>query len=339
MNEPGYFDIRNELADTLLAGSHQLAGVPERDRGKVLRAAVEAVPKAAEMLRSYPALYADGTGSASRLAFSCLSAAATFPDGTRDEIADLGALTVILFGVDDIADSVVGRRSAADFADLFGALVSILRGEEGQESGEQVVRAWAQWCERLRARPGAPVHVPAMADQLALAGEAMARERAWASGADPWPSYDDYVANGMLTILYHTWWAAALAILGPLPAGAGHWAAIEEATHLGATCLRLANDIRSFERERAEGKPNSIAILQRQGLAVHEAVRRVSAHIDVLDARFTERLAELPAELKPVAVGQRRSVAFNGRWYLARDTHDYTVDDLESDLRSLQGEV
>ncbi|MEU7898893.1 terpene synthase family protein [Nonomuraea sp. NPDC049152] len=336
-----YFGIRNDLADRLLKGSHQLAGVPSQDRGVVLRAALGAVPEAAALLRPYPVLFADGEGSASRLAFSCLSAAATFPRAHRDQIADLGALTAILFGVDDIADSIAGQWSEHDFAAFFAELPAILSGDanadpSGGPAG-QILAAWAQWCARFHGYAGAALHAPNLARQLELAGAAMTKERAWASARQPWPSYEDYLANGMLTILYPTWWSAALAICGPVLADAAHWTSIEPVTHLGASCVRLANDIRTFEREKVEGKPNSISILERAGMSAASAVARVAAHIDELEVAFEAELVDVPAELEKIAEGQRRSVSFNGRWYMARDTHAYTVHDLSRDVEGHAG--
>lgn len=352
MSDPGghaYFGIRNDLADRLLKGSHQLAGVLEGDRGAVLRAALDAVPEAAGLLRPFPVLFADGESSASRLAFSCLSAAATFPLARRDQIAELGALTAILFGLDDIADGIAGDWSDNDFTAFIARLRAMSAGppfaapepaaSEPVADGpiEQVLSAWQAWCARFHGHAGAAVHAPNLGRRLELAGAAMVRERAWAAGRAPWPEYADYLANGLLTILYPTWWAAALAIRGPIPAEAAHWASIEPATHLGAACMRLANDIRTFEREKAEGKPNSISILENAGTETARAVTRVSAHIGELDAEFRAALAELPAELAEIAEGQRRSVSFNGRWYLARDTHAYTVQELAGDLESHEG--
>lgn len=360
MSDPGghaYFGIRNDLADRLLKGSHQLAGVPERDRGAVLRAALDAVPEAAGLLRPFPVLFADGESSASRLAFSCLSAAATFPLARRDQIAELGALTAILFGLDDIADGIAGDWSDRDFTafitrlramstdppftdppftdpPLTGPLFAAAPEPAAEGPIEQVLGAWQAWCARFHGHAGAAVHAPNLGRQLELAGAAMVRERAWAAGRAPWPEYGDYLANGLLTILYPTWWAAALVIRGPVPAEAVRWASIEPATHLGAACMRLANDIRTFEREKAEGKPNSISILEHAGTDTARAVTKVSAHIGELDAEFGAALADLPADLAEIAEGQRRSVSFNGRWYLARDTHAYTVQELAGDLES-----
>ncbi|GAA2317149.1 hypothetical protein GCM10010149_81640 [Nonomuraea roseoviolacea subsp. roseoviolacea] len=331
-----YFGIRNELADKLLRGADQLAGVPAESRARVLRAALDAVPEAAGPLRAYPALYADGESSASRLAFSCLSAAATFPGAPRGTIAELGALTAVLFAVDDLADGVADGLSTG-FGSFFSLLTAALAGpsaDPGLSAGPgagagtvgEVLVAWRGWAARFRARAGG--HTEALAGQLRLAGAAMARERAWSAGREPWPSYDDYLANGRITILYPTWWAAALVLCGPRPV---RWETVERATLLGASCVRLANDIRTFEREKAEGKPNSIGILQRSGATAEEAVTRVAAHIGELEAAFHAALAELPEELAGIAEGQRRSVAFNGRWYLARDTHAYTVGELTAD--------
>ncbi|WP_043629342.1 terpene synthase family protein [Nonomuraea candida] len=367
MSDPtsAYFGIRNDLADRLLKASHQLAGVPEGDRGAVLAAALDAVPEADVLLRPHTSLFADGGSASSRLAFSCLSAAATFPAARRDQIADLGALTAVLFGMDDIADSIAGDWSDGDVAAFFGRIRAVLAAtgaeatpEAASEAAsdaraasdagaqaeaapdaamEAALGAWRAWCERFRAHPGAAAHTPSLLEQLRLAGTAMALERRWAIGGEPWPGYDRYVANGGLTILYRTWWAAALGVCGPEPADPGHWAAIERATALGAECMRLANDLRTFERERREGKPNSVLILERAGTGIEAAVERVSAHIAELNAAFAAALAELPPELAGVAEGQRRSVAFNGAWYMARDTHAYTVRDLAVDVETHNG--
>lgn len=334
----GYFSIRNDVVDRLLQGSHRLAGVPEKDRGAVLRAAAGAVPEAEGLLRPSTGLFADGDSTASRLSFSCLSAAATFPHARPDQIADLGALTTILFGIDDIADDIAGRWSHGDVAAFFARLSAGVFGPSPRSSAAppdpmgQALHAWQGWCDRFHRHPGAAAHVATLVRRLELAGAAMARERVWAAGGEPWPAYDDYLANGRVTILYPTWWAAALAICGPAPADPAHWEWIAPATALGAACMRLANDIRTFERERSEGKPNSVLILERAGMTVEAAVERVSGHIAELNAAFAAALAELPPALAGVAEGQRRSVAFNGAWYMARDTHAYTVQDLVRDV-------
>ncbi|MEV4113569.1 terpene synthase family protein [Nonomuraea sp. NPDC049695] len=316
--------------------------MPQQDRGDVLKAALDSVPDVARRLRPYSALFTDGDSSASRLAFSCLSAAATFPRGRREQIADLGALSTILFGVDDIADNVAGDWTDRDVAALFDRLSAVLSGAPlgaGARARpmEQALHAWQAWCIRFRAYDGADAYVPSLMEQLERTGAAMARERVWATGGEPWPSYEEYLANAGLTFLYHTWWLAALGICGPVPADAAHWRTAGRVTDLGAVCLRLANDIRTFQRERSEGKPNAVLILERAGLSTETAVERVSAHFAELNADFVQALAELPAELGGVADGQRRCVSFSGGWYMARDTHAYTVRDLAADVDAHAG--
>lgn len=302
----------------------------------MLRTALDAVPEGAELVRPYPNLLADGDSGASRLAFSCLSAAATFPRARPEQIADLGTMITILFGFDDIADNIAGQWSHHDISDFFRQLCVMVSGEPARVNAEdalgQGLRVWEAWCARFRGHAGAAAHAANLREQLELAGAAMMRERRWAAGEEPWPAYDEYVSNGSLTILYPTWWAAALAICGPAPADAGHWDAIARVTSLGAACMRLVNDIRTFERERSEGKPSSVLILERAGLPTEAAVKRVFAHYAELHAAFLAALEELPAPLAGIAEGQRRNVAFNGGWYMARDTHAYTVQELAKDV-------
>ncbi|MEV0612917.1 hypothetical protein AB0I81_06295 [Nonomuraea sp. NPDC050404] len=332
-----YFDIRNDLADRLLEQSHQLAGVPEQDRGDVLRAALDSVPDAARLLRPYGALFPDGNSAASRLAFSCLSAAATFPRAGKEQITDLGTLSTILFGVDDIADNVAGDWTDRDIVALFGRLSGALSGERPEAGSgalpmEQAMEAWQAWCDRWRAYGGAGGYAPILEHQLERTGAAMARERVWATGGEPWPSYEEYLPNATLTFLYHTWWAAAMGISDPDSDADASWRSVGPVTDLGAACLRLANDVRTFERERSEGKPNSVLILERAGMSTEAAVERVMAHIRELNAEFATAIAGLPAELGWAAEGQHRCVTFGGGWYMARDTHAYTVRDLAADV-------
>ncbi|MEV0821559.1 terpene synthase family protein [Nonomuraea rubra] len=355
MNDPvsAYFDIRNDLADRLLEQSHQLAGVPEQDRGAVLEAALDAVPEVERLLRPYASLFADGNSAASRLAFSCLSAAATFPHARREQIADLGALSTILFGVDDITDNLAGDWTDRDIVVLFGDLASVLSGpplpvDAGADAGaagdagarpvDEAMAAWQSWCARLHRYDGAGAYLPILRAQLERTGEAMARERVWATGGEPWPAYEEYLPHAAVTFLYHTWWLAALAICGPAPADApAVWRSIEQVTDLGAACLRLANDVRTFQRERHEGKPNAVLILEGAGTSTEAAVERVTAHIRRLNAEFAEAIAGLPDGLAWVADGQYRCVTFSGGWYMARDTHAYTVRDLAADADAHRG--
>lgn len=337
-----YFRIHNDLADQLLRQSHQLAGVPPEDRGGILRTALDSAPDVARLLSPYTALFADGDSAGSRLAFSCLSAAATFPGARREQTADLGALSTILFGVDDITDNVAGEWTDRDVTALFRRLSSVLTGERieagpGTRPMDQALHAWQTWCDRFRGYGAAAAYAPLLAEQLELTGAAMAQERVWASGGEPWPTYEEYLPNATVTFLYHTWWLAALGICGPSPADADVWESVGEVTELGAACLRLANDVRTFQRERSEGKPNAVLILERAGLRTEAAVEQVSAHIRELNADFTRALTGLPAGLEWVADGQRRCVFFSGGWYMARDTHAYTVRDLAADADAHRG--
>jgi hypothetical protein len=116
----------------------------------------------------------------------------------------------------------------------------------------------------------------------------MLLERRW-SGAAPadQPSYEAYLDNATATIAVRPYTLTA-AILAGEPAAVGELPALDPMICGAARCFRLANDLRSDVRERAEGKLNAVSLLQRdyaaRGLrneaaarAAHERLRKTCA--------------------------------------------------------------
>jgi hypothetical protein len=112
---------------------------------------------------------------------------------------------------------------------------------------------------------------------------------AYGRGRDPrapLPSYNEYVSIGRFSIggPPHMWAAMITTDDASTPAHVEHLHAMER---LASTCIRLANDLRSYEKEVAEGQVNALIILSRalrdQGVspedALQQAVRRVQADI------------------------------------------------------------
>jgi hypothetical protein len=91
----------------------------------------------------------------------------------------------------------------------------------------------------------------------------MLLERRW-SGAAPaeQPSYEAYLDNATATIAVRPYTLTA-AILAGEPAAVGELPALDSMIYAAARCFRLANDLRSDVRERAEGKLNAVSLLQR----------------------------------------------------------------------------
>jgi hypothetical protein len=100
------------------------------------------------------------------------------------------------------------------------------------------------------------------------------------------PSYEEYVATGRYSIggPPHIWAAVITSDDPSTPAHLDHLRAMEQ---LASRCIRLANDLQSYQKEVDEGKINALVILSRElratgvpeELAYEQAAARVQEDI------------------------------------------------------------
>jgi hypothetical protein len=115
--------------------------------------------------------------------------------------------------------------------------------------------------------------------QAGMAGivRGMLLERQWSSTPrNRQPSYHAYLGNATTTIAVRPYTLTA-AILAGEPAAVSGLSALDPMIRAAARCFRLANDLRSDTRERAEGKLNAVSLMQRdyaaRGLRDDDAVQ------------------------------------------------------------------
>lgn len=143
------------------------------------------------------------------------------------------------------------------------------------------------------------------------------------------PTYPAYIANGRYSVGYQPLvWTALLALNdASTPVHLAYLQAMEET---GAICLRLANDLRTYTKEVAEGKFNALWLLdqewRQQGLSPVAAYQRAEAQIQAeIDAGLA-RLTQWPRH--PVtATGQPEAfiadvVRFACDFYTRHDYHN-----------------
>src|SRR5438128_10199507 len=120
------------------------------------------------------------------------------------------------------------------------------------------------------------------------------------------PSYEEYVATGRYSIggPPHIW--AALITSGDpsTPKHLDHLRAMEQQA---STCIRLANDLQSYQKEVKEGKINALVILSRelrdQGVPQDEAYRQAEARVH----------ADIVAGLEHLTALRNTAVTHSGR--------------------------
>ncbi|MBI4317386.1 MAG: hypothetical protein HY675_02760 [Chloroflexi bacterium] len=110
------------------------------------------------------------------------------------------------------------------------------------------------------------------------------------------PSYEEYVANGLYSIggPPHVW--AAL-VTNDDPSTSRHVEHLRSMERIASTCVRLANDLKSCDKEVSEGKINSLVILShalcRGGLPPGKALMRAKALVQAHIADGLDQLGEL----------------------------------------------
>jgi len=102
----------------------------------------------------------------------------------------------------------------------------------------------------------------------------MLQERDWSRAPlTGQPGFEEYLRNAMTTIGVYPCTVTA-AILAGEPGAISEFSALAPVIQAAARCFRLANDLGTDARERAEGTLNAVSVLQRDHLARRPAGRR-----------------------------------------------------------------
>ncbi|EAU68765.1 hypothetical protein STIAU_2812 [Stigmatella aurantiaca DW4/3-1] len=268
-----------------------------------------------------------------------LTLAVSAPFLTARELLPTACLFMWLFAVDDLCDEAPPGEQAASDAPLWARLeqaVSVFGAPDPASPGEDPLRqAMRDIREGLAQFPlFASLRVP-LESSLRDFLRGTRHETAWSllyrqAPQGPLPSLEDYLEKG------------ACYTSGTLPIYLGVLTSINEAAilprlphfmglgHEAAISIRLANDLRSYEREVAEGKLNSLVLFQRELMAQHgmdapRALERARAEVKthLLDAM--ERCIQSGSG--EAAAGSRatqaivNAAAFACEFYIHHDFH------------------
>ncbi len=153
------------------------------------------------------------------------------------------------------------------------------------------------------------------------------REGGWAV-----PLFKEYVENGGAGTGLRALACTAMMTLGD-PTALDHLAGLWELTRVGATCMRLANDLRSHDREMAEGNFNALALSilarRQEGRSEGEAQWGAAAWINAEIACGLDQLGALRAKVH-TATGEPEAfiadvVRFACNLYVSHDHYAFGV--------------
>lgn len=246
----------------------------------------------------------------SRVPQISLTLAASAPFLSARELLPTGRLFLWLFAVNDLCDERPHAEEASAPLTRCARLEQAMSVLEtpGAPSPSEDPLPQAMWDirEGLTPLPLFSALRPALLNALRDFLRGMQLEAAWShlyrqSPPGPAPSLQEYLekaacfTTGTLPIYVSVLMATRdEAILSRLPhfMGLGHEAAVS---------IRLANDLRSYEKELAEGKLNSLVLLQREmmdqyGLAPAVALERGHAEVKAHLLGAMERCGQLGGE-------------------------------------------
>ena len=223
-------------------------------------------------------------------------------------VADLALLTrwwLWIFGLDDrFDDFAVPQPELAEWSGQFAARLCSDPPGAGAES-DLLLAAFATIGHDLRRYPLFAALQDAWDRAMLGVVQGMLMERHWshAAAAGELPSYAAYLANGIQTISVRPYTLAVCTVASD-PAPLGALPHLDPLIATAARCFRLANDLRSDERERQEGKLNAVSLLQQQfmtrGVSETQALDRARTQLrdtcvgDVAHLKLVQTTAPAP---------------------------------------------
>lgn len=201
-----------------------------------------------------------------------LSVAAAAPFSSAKALVTMARMSLWVFTIDDLFDEEI-----VPFAELRRRVArynEILAGVSADPKRERDTLVLA--LQDIRDDLSGYEHWLALRDEWAAAVsgtlDAMMREHDWRTlyrDARPdaqLPSFDAYIEHGLYSIggPAHIW--TTLIAIGD-PSTLDHLPRLRAMERAASACIRLANDLQSYEKEMSEGKINSIVICQRAGMA------------------------------------------------------------------------
>jgi hypothetical protein len=221
-----------------------------------------------------------------------LSVAAAAPFASLEALTSTARLSLWVFTLDDLFDEErVPQGELMKRAERYRALA---HRAIACPMGDSLATALCELRDDLATYPLFGPMGSEWANSLCGTIDGMMREYHWRlayrKGADEpatLPSYAEYVATGRYSIggPPHIWAALITSDDASTPSQLEHLSAMEE---LASTCIRLANDLQSYQKEIDEGKINALVILSRelraqgvpQAAAYAQAEARVRADIE-----------------------------------------------------------
>ena len=257
--------------------SHFLERLDDSTRGRVYALARDVATELDGWLTRHPAI------PKTRVRSLALTFAATAPVCSARSLASTARVSLWIFAVDDAFD-----EGSFDADTLFRSATehaAIARGVQLPASTDHPLAIALH--DIIADLSTYPLFGPLRghwADALGGTLESMKVEHRWRDAqreSGSIPSYEEYIDNGRYSVGGPPHFVTWMITIGESSVR-DHFGALYELALRASTCIRLSNDLQTFEREAEEGNINSTTILRAldSALSLPNAKKRVQSEIE-----------------------------------------------------------
>lgn len=273
----------------------------------------------------------------------CLHAAATLPFYSLNEVCSWSQIMLWLCMVDDLTDDgrVARERVHAILAECQALLdrTAPAAPAETPQCAHQIGACLGSLLADMAKYPLFTRHRRAFASSISELIASSVKEMVWNDlllrGDGKLPSLEEYLANGALSIAVPIFTDTVIAMSGDASALAKYdW--LKRLGRQVGVVLRLANDLKTHQREQAERKVNALVISQEEHRARGRSEVAALARTSLSDrlrqeiARCEQVYAEDRTDTRYPENGLMNNLRFTSEFYLQNDFHNNEIPSAKS---------
>lgn len=348
-NVEAYFELKRTLKNPVAVS--ELSGIPAADRTHVVQTALSIYPEVENWVEQSGLVTLK-----QRVAATCLATVATMPCVETSVLVKASIFGLIMFAGDDVTDAVIGAQTLEQQEAMLTLLIEITKSGGNStyldypditkvfpiindvQVWAQVANAWGNFCQEVKKCQSASLYYWFFAKRTELDLEATRTDLRWSQAIiqkGTYPNYEQYLRNSCQSITTSIYLSLLLTMVGepvgsefsPPPPYTNLETLMNEVLLISGLGVRLANDIRSIERDRMEMKINAIHILMNtQGLSEKEAEAFLFEEMYISLKKLDEPISLLPSSLSTWGDMIRRLTWFSCILYHTREFHQLSKE-------------
>ena len=348
-NIEAYFDLKRTLKNPVMV--NEISGIPEEDRVHVVKTALSIYPRVENWVAQ-----CDMETLTQRIAGTCLAIVATMPYAQTSVLIKASIFGLIMFAADDVTDAVIGAQTIEQQEAMLTLLIEITKSKgkstyldypeliavfpttDDAQYWVKVAKAWGKFCQELAKFSSSSVNYWLFAKHTELDLKATRKDLRWSQiirEKAVYPTYEQYLQNSSQSITTSIYLSSLLSMMDqPVNlelSSSSVYTNLEDligkVLMASGRSVRLANDIRSVERDLVENKINAIHLLiNNRDLSEKEAEAFLFEQMYISLGKMEELISLFPSNLSAWGEMIKRCTWFSCILYHTKEFHQLNKD-------------